>query len=785
MRSIISCITTEHDRGLLLAAVAICIVGVYGAFAVASHAARSHGGARRLWAGVSVVAAGCTAWATHMTALLAFRPGMRSGFEPLLTACSLLAAIAGIGVGVLLAVQRRDRAGLALAGCAVGLGVATLHYLGQAAYVVTGRVSWDLPLVALSVAASLGLSTLALVLAGERSRLRRRWAAPLLLASIAVLHLSGMTAATLTFDPRVALPADAVSPEWLAPLVALVSLGLLVLAVVGWRFALEARSRRARDRDRLRELANVALEGLLICSGERIEAVNLSAEQLIGVGRAELAGRLVSELLPDLSVLSLPDREEREGELLRPDGQRIPVRVLRSEVTLGGGRQTVVAVRDQRERLRTESAIRDLAFSDKLTGLPNRTRFHDLVEVHASSRRERDQGYALLMIDLDRFKLVNDTLGHAMGDRLLAKVSERLRSAVRERDVVARLGGDEFAVLQADVVDADDCRRLAARIVDLLGRPFLIDGHILNVGGSVGVALSSTDGGEAVEVLRNADLALYKAKADGKGAFRMFEPELDARMQARRSLEADLRRALALQEFELHYQPLVDTRSGRVTSAEALVRWRHPERGLVSPADFIPLAEETGLIVPLGLWVMRTACANAAAWPDGVRVAVNLSPVQFRDLRLAETVKGVLASSGLPADRLELEITEGVLLSDEARTLATLHSLRDAGVSISMDDFGTGYSSLSYLRRFPFDKIKIDQSFVRQLPGDAESAAIVRAILTLGACLGMSTTVEGVETPEQFAFTAAEGCDQVQGYHVSRPLPHDRLLSFLGVLEAA
>ncbi|MGT2481111.1 putative bifunctional diguanylate cyclase/phosphodiesterase [Methylobacterium oryzae CBMB20] len=240
-----------------------------------------------------------------------------------------------------------------------------------------------------------------------------------------------------------------------------------------------------------------------------------------------------------------------------------------------------------------------------------------------------------------------------------------------------------------------------------------------------------------------------------------------------------------LQEFELHYQPLVDARSGRITAAEALVRWRHPERGLISPADFIPLAEETGLIGPLGQWVLRTACAQAARWPARIRVAVNLSPVQFRDLRLAETVKAALAASGLAADRLELEITEGVLLADEERTLATLTRLRAAGVGISMDDFGTGYSSLSYLRRFPFDKIKVDQSFVRQLPGDAESAAIVRAIITLGTCLGMTITVEGVETAEQFAFTAASGCDQVQGYHVSRPLPVAEFLSFVDAHEAA
>ena len=293
------------------------------------------------------------------------------------------------------------------------------------------------------------------------------------------------------------------------------------------------------------------------------------------------------------------------------------------------------------------------------------------------------------------------------------------------------------------------------------------------------------DGTEPSTLLRNADLALYKAKADGKGTFRRFDPALDARVQARRSLEADLRRAIAVQEFELHYQPLVDARSGRITAAEALVRWRHPERGLVSPADFIPLAEETGLIGPLGQWVLRTACTQAALWPSHIRVAVNLSPAQFRDLRLAETVRAALTASRLPADRLELEITEGVLLADEERTLATLTRLRAAGVSISMDDFGTGYSSLSYLRRFPFDKIKVDRSFVRQLPGDPESAAIVRAIITMGSCLGMTITVEGVETAEQFAFTAASGCDQVQGYHVSRPLPAADFLSFVEAREAA
>ena len=781
----ISCLSVPHDARLLLLAATTCVIGVYGSFAIAAHATRSRRRERAAWAAVSVVSAGCTAWATHMIALLAFRPGMVAGVEPLFTAASLLVGVAGIGAGVLVALKLPTRPGRFAAGLVVGTGIAALHYLGQAGYVAAAQSSWDFGLVAASVATALMLAGLALVCAGERRRWTRSLAAPALLGSIAVLHFSGMAAQRLTFDPRIALPADAVSTDRLAPVVAVVSLALLGLAFLGLRFSNETRLRRRRDRERLRELADVAVEGLAVCDGDVIEAVNASLERLVGLDRDALRGRPLQSILPGLDPAALSEQVEQDAELALADGARAPVRVVRRPMLLGGRRCSVVAVRDQRERLRAEAEMRALAFSDRLTGLPNRTRFHDLLELQAASHRDRDAAFAVLLVDLDGFKLVNDSLGHGVGDRLLVRTAERLRSAVREDDVVARLGGDEFVVLQADAADAERTRALASRIVDLMGRTFLIDGQLINVGASVGVAVAPADGREPEVLLRNADLALHKAKADGKGAFRLFEPELDARMQARRGLEADLRRALSRQEFELHYQPLVDTRSGEVTSAEALVRWRHPSRGLVPPAEFIPLAEETGLIAPLGLWVLRTACADAVGWPARIRLAVNLSPVQFRDPRLAETVKAVLAATGLPATRLELEVTEGVLLADEERTLATLTSLRSAGVHISMDDFGTGYSSLSYLRRFPFDKIKIDQSFVRQLPGDAESAAIVRAILTLGACLGMATTVEGVETAEQFAFTAAEGCDQVQGYHVSRPLPLAAFLSFIKQEEAA
>ncbi|GJE47766.1 putative signaling protein [Methylobacterium tardum] len=785
MRSVYTCLAEAHDHRLILLAAAICITGVYGSFSVAAHAARSMGRAAWTWGAAAIVASGCTAWATHMVALLAFRPGMPAGFEPTLTALSLLIAIGGIGISIGFVIGQRDRARRFAAGLALGISIAALHYLGEASYLVAGTVVWDPALVAVSLAASLLMFGAALMVAGERRRPWRRAAAPLLLAGIGVLHLGGMAAMTLTFDPERPLPAEAVPPEVVAPIVACVSFGLLTLALVGLRLTLSARAQARRDQERLRELANLAVEGLAVCDGETIKTANRSLEQMSGVGAGALSGRRLSDVLPGLVVSALPEREEREAELVGADGQSVPVRVLRSEVPLGSGLQTVLAVRDQRERLQTESRMRMLAYSDALTGLPNRAHFHDLLARHAASCGERDQPFAVFILDLDRFKLVNDTLGHGLGDTLLRKAAERLTAALGAQDLVARLGGDEFAVLQAAPDGPEAVQALAARIIELIDRPFLIDGQLVNVGASVGAALAPADGREPGTLLRNADLALYKAKADGKGTFRRFDPMLDARVQARRSLEADLRRAITVQEFELHYQPLVDARTGRITAAEALVRWRHPERGLVPPADFIPLAEETGLIGPLGQWVLRTACTQAARWPSHIRVAVNLSPAQFRDLRLAETVKAALTASGLAADRLELEITEGVLLADEERTLATLTRLRAAGVSISMDDFGTGYSSLSYLRRFPFDKIKVDRSFVRQLPGDPESAAIVRAIITMGACLGMTITVEGVETAEQFAFTAASGCDQVQGYHVSRPLPEAEFLSFVDAREAA
>ena len=433
-------------------------------------------------------------------------------------------------------------------------------------------------------------------------------------------------------------------------------------------------------------------------------------------------------------------------------------------------------------RQKLEAQLTHMAHHDGLTALPNRVLFRQEME-RELARARGGETVAVLCIDLDHFKRVNDTLGHAAGDALLQGAADRLRACVRETDIVARLGGDEFAIVQVQAEQPRAATVLAERLIADLSRPFDIEGHQVVVGASVGIALAPSDGTEAEQLMKSADMALYRAKADGRGVLRYFESEMDAKMQARRALELDLRKALAEHEFELFYQPIVDLQSNRVSGFEALLRWNHPTQGLISPADFIPIAEEMGLITPLGEWVLRQACREAAGWPERVKVAVNLSPAQFKSKALALVVTTALADSGLAPDRLELEITESVLLQDNDTVRGILHQLRALGGRISMDDFGTGYSSLSYLRSFPFDKIKIDQSFVRDMGQHDDSIAIVRAVAGLGRNLGMSTTAEGVETNEQLGRLRAEGCTEVQGYLFSRPLPASEVPRLLAQIQ--
>ena len=471
---------------------------------------------------------------------------------------------------------------------------------------------------------------------------------------------------------------------------------------------------------------------------------------------------------------------EFANEQLRRTNEELESRVDERTRRLADANQRLQEEIADREELQARSQY--LAYHDSLTGLGNRLLFKE--ELEQALTEESAKTLAVLFVDLDGFKAVNDTGGHSVGDLLLKSLAAKLRDLLPPRDRIARLGGDEFAILQISGVQPSSSIALAERIIEVAAHPQNIEGHDVTVGASVGIAIVRPGEMNAETVLKCADLAMYSAKSGGRGTFRMFDPQMDAIAQTRRSLERDMRTALVQGDFSLFYQPLVNLQTRKVTAFEALMRWHHAERGSVAPSEFIPVAEEIGLIVQLGEWALRQACMEAVDWPDGIHVSVNLSPLQFAKGNLVSTVMSALASSGLPASRLELEITESVLLEKSDRNIRILNHLRALGVRISMDDFGTGYSSIGYLRSFPFDKIKIDQSFVRDVLVDAGSLAIVRAIAGLGVSFGMTTTAEGVETEEQMRCLNREGCIEVQGYLLSKPVPPAEVPGLLEQLKA-
>jgi diguanylate cyclase (GGDEF)-like protein len=445
----------------------------------------------------------------------------------------------------------------------------------------------------------------------------------------------------------------------------------------------------------------------------------------------------------------------------------------------GEPRYIINVVDDVTERRLANERIAHLAHYDALTDLPNRVLFREQIERELQKAAHGEQ-FALLYIDIDEFKGINDSLGHHVGDELLKAVATRIKDCIKPGDLIARLGGDEFAVIQTAIGGRADVVEFVARLYDAIRQPYQCLGHHLTTDASIGIALAPQDGTELDQLIKHADLAMYGAKAEGRRTHRFFEPEMDARAKARLTMEQDLRQALVDGGFEIHYQPLLDLANSEVTGCEALLRWRHPQRGMVSPAEFIPLAEDTGLINELGDWVMQTACAEAAGWPSQIRLAVNVSPIQLKSPTLALRIMRALAASGLPPDRLEIEITEAVLIHDDETALAILHQLRAIGVRIALDDFGTGFSSLSYLKRFPFDKIKIDRCFVSDIEVDG-SAAIVQAVVNIAAARNMTTVAEGVETEQQREILHQLGCTQMQGYLFSAPKPAAEVRKLLGM----
>ena len=784
MFRVFSCLTAEHDYRLVALATGVCLLTSVVAINLFQRAMASQGRGRNFWLGLDAAAAGCGIWATHFIALLAFDAGipLRHGFG--LTALSLVLAIFFTGLGLRVALLTPSKGFDLIGGLIIGAGIAAMHFTGLLALELSGRIDWDLSVVVVSLITGEVLAGLSLVvLRGRTAIWRSTSAALLLMLAVVSHHFIAMAAITVVPDPEMAFEGLSLSPTLLSLMIASVVTIALGMSLVAGLSDRQSQQRLQQQKVLLdTALQNIAQglamfdkNGVITLCNEHYAKLNgSSAERLKGRSLLELFNRrkLNGDFLGEPKELfSRIVSDMRAGKssvrIVETVGGK-SIRVIEEAMPTGGWVATFEDITDWRE---AQTRLSYLAHHDALTGLLNREKFREELD-QAISRTKRDGRVAVLYLDLDHFKEINDSLGHPVGDELLKQIAARLQSSIREGDKIARLGGDEFAIIQENrELAAIEVESLANRAIDLIGAPYSIDGHQLNVGASVGIALSPEDGQDSGQLLKNADIALYRAKSDGRGVYRFFEAGMDARAQARRLLEIDLRSALQREELEVFYQSIHNARNTDVLGFEALIRWTHPLRGLVAPGHFIPLAEQTGLIIQIGEFVLRKACADAAGWSRPARVAVNLSPIQFKNSQLVATIISALSDSGLPPQRLELEITESVLLHNSETTLATLHELRKLGIRISMDDFGTGYSSLSYLRSFPFDKIKIDRSFITDLALRADCMAIVRAVTGLAKSLGISTVAEGVETLEQLKLLQVEGCDEVQGFLFNKPRP--------------
>jgi diguanylate cyclase (GGDEF)-like protein len=772
MLIVYNCIAYAHDLRLVALAALVCLLASFTVATLLHHVRRSTGQMYYVWLAVAATATGFGIWATHFIAMLAFSPGIPSAYNIALTALSLVAAILLTGVGLQVALEPFRLSGW-LGGAIVGGGIAVMHYLGMAAFEIAGWILWNPTLVVASVVLGAALGAPALAIGVRATTLRQRlWAALLLTAAICSHHFTAMGAAAIIPDPTIEVPESALPIGWLAIAVALASFGIIVLAFSGLALDIRDRRRAALEADRMRGLANAAVEGLILCDGEVIATVNDSFAKLVGAPTDDPVGKPLARFFPDDSA-----RAKLLGTLNRPieadlhdrNDKRIPVELIVRPVDFAGKRHHAIAVRDLRARKQAERHISFLAHHDALTGLPNRASFNRKLDQAIETALAGRKPLAVLCLDLDRFKEVNDLFGHAAGDTLLQTVARCVAGVLDEEQMLARLSGDEFAIILPEISGPSTAGRVAERVLDALRAENKHSTTSALVSASVGIALCPADATDRQVLLSYADTALYRAKADGRDTYRFFETMMGAEVHNRRLLEHDLRHAISRGELSLAYQPQQRIESGEIVGFEALLRWQHPTRGAVSPSVFIPIAEESGAILAIGEWVLRKACSDAASWRRPLTVAVNVSAVQLYNNEFARLVHEILLNSGLSPHRLEIEITETAMIRDPNRALTTLRQLKAMGVRIAMDDFGTGYSSLSNLRAFPVDKIKIDRSFIKSVDVNGQAAAIVRAVLGLGRGLGLPVLAEGVETTGELSFLSAESCDEVQGYLVSSP----------------
>jgi diguanylate cyclase (GGDEF)-like protein/PAS domain S-box-containing protein len=794
MFKVYACLTTEHDLRLVAVAAAICLFVSMVGVSMFDRCRAAQGRSRLVWLALVGTSSGFGTWATHFIAMLAYHPSTHASYHLGLTLLSLALAILIIGAGAAIVLIGPSRWYAGIGGAVIGLGIAAMHYCGILAMQAPLLLIWSQETVLASILIAVAFGIPGAIAGAQRDNLGYTLlSAVLFTASVLSLHFTAMSAIT-------ALPAPdqtAVGPALSAPSLALVIAGAAAAILGGCLIAAltDRRSRAVNARQKL--LLDIAIENMpqALCmfdaqgnstlfNSHYAELVGIPAERLNGMNlldQLELRksrGKLAGD--PQAIFDSIMEEIGAGRQIVKTDAFVAPGRVLRITEQPLPGSGWVATIEDVTEWRKTQERIAHLARHDALTDLPNCTTFREeLDRVLRYTRREI--GAAVLYIDLDHFKEINDTLGHPIGDELLIQVARRLSDCVRDGDLVARLGGDEFAVIQISHHEPEsDAAALAMRIVSIVSTPYQLQGHHVSIGASVGIALAPADASEPDELIKKADLALYRAKAEGRGSYRFFELDMDASAQSRRLLTTELRLALTRNEFALRYQPIRDVESDEVLCFEALLRWEHPERGEILPDHFLTLADNSGLIVPIGDWVLQTACADAARWHSDVRVSVNLSPSQFGHPRLVPSVAAALTASGLPAHRLELEITETVLLRQKKDAIEVLRALRALGVGLSMDHFGAGYAALSSLKDFTFDRVKIDRSFIQQIEQREDAFAALSAVTGLGKRLGRATSATGVETTHQLALLRAAGCAEIQGILISPPCTAQEVKQMLG-----
>lgn len=763
---VVTCLVEDHSLLLVGLAAVVCVIGSVITMNLFKKMRSSRGVSHVTWLFMGGAAGGASIWCTHFIAMLAWRPEVISTYEPVLTATSLGVAIVGCAIAMMVGAAKYETAPL-LGGTIFGISVSAMHYTGMMGLRTHAVLHFDSIYVVVSILLAAVLGMGAYILAANTG-LRRRmlWSSIVMVLAIVSLHFTGMAAVVVV--PIGGVPNyEGVNDTLMAFGVAGVALLLLGSALASYVLQEQA---QGRERRRLKSLLESSVDGMVVEGPNGIMMFNQAFAELSGVAAETLRHSSISRWIEDAQSMS--DQTVVQSQMRADDGEMIPVEVaVRTDHGDAGEDLRLFSVRDLRRRLEQERRISFLARNDSLTGLPNRASFLEKLERMAQLHPQAP-GFALLAIDLDRFKEVNDLYGHGVGDQLLVHIAGQMKAAIRNGEFVARLGGDEFMAI-LPLTDASKLREeavaAAVRLRDAMVVPMMGEHTEMSCGASVGVALWPQDADETSILINNADLAMYRAKGSLSEDICFYEKTMDEAVRQRRRVTQGLRDALENEEFELYYQPQVSVGNNEVTGYEALLRWRQKDGSFISPAEFIPVAEDTGLILPIGEWVLRRACEEAKHWDKPLRLAVNLSPVQLGHTDLPRLVHQILIDTGFPPARLELEITETAMITDMARSTFILRQLKALGVSIAMDDFGTGYSSLSTLRAFPFDKIKLDRAFMGELEDNTQSRAIIRAVLSLGESLSIPVLAEGVETVDQLNFLREQGCDEVQGYLLGRP----------------